>query len=69
MRYYESETDLSPKDPRWVGAWWLGFIICGVCSIVWVMPLSLFPPVIPGQQGTGYKKSSDRNAKEDLKGQ
>jgi len=26
-----------------VGAWWLGFVICAVCSVVWAVPMSMFP--------------------------
>ena len=39
--------DLSQKDPRWVGAWWLGFVICAGCSMVWAFPMLLFPAKIP----------------------
>ena len=39
--------DLSQKDPRWVGAWWLGFVICAGCSVAWAFPMLLFPAKIP----------------------
>ena len=45
-----SETDLTPRDPRWVGAWWLGFIICAGCAIVWAVPLAFFPPMLKEEQ-------------------
>lgn len=38
-----SDTNLSQRDPRWVGAWWLGFIIFGACAILMALPISLFP--------------------------
>ena len=30
-----------------MGAWWLGFVICAGCSLVWALPMLLFPPKIP----------------------
>ena len=38
-----SETDITPRDPRWIGAWWLGFLIFGVISIFPALPLFCFP--------------------------
>lgn len=43
-----SNPDISPTDPRWIGAWWLGFVICAIASIVWALPMLLFPPVLKG---------------------
>lgn len=34
---------LTPKDARWVGAWWLGFLISGGIAILSAMPLLFFP--------------------------
>ncbi|XP_052074077.1 solute carrier organic anion transporter family member 1A4-like [Mytilus californianus] len=31
------------QDPRWIGAWWLGFIVFGTLSIVTGIPLMFFP--------------------------
>ncbi|KAH8022119.1 hypothetical protein HPB51_022001 [Rhipicephalus microplus] len=31
------------KDPRWIGAWWLGYAFIGVLVIVFSMPMLLFP--------------------------
>lgn len=40
---------ITPKDPQWVGAWWLGYLIAGVLSLVaavpfWCLPKSLLRP-------------------------
>ncbi|XP_064597301.1 solute carrier organic anion transporter family member 2A1-like [Liolophura sinensis] len=37
------DTHLSTKDPRWIGAWWLGFIVFGIVAILISGPLFLFP--------------------------
>uniref|UniRef100_A0A0B7BDA8 Solute carrier organic anion transporter family member n=2 Tax=Arion vulgaris TaxID=1028688 RepID=A0A0B7BDA8_9EUPU len=37
------ETNISPRDPRWLGAWWLGFLIFGGAGILVAIPLIFFP--------------------------
>ncbi|XP_056014356.1 solute carrier organic anion transporter family member 2B1-like [Ostrea edulis] len=37
------DVDMNPRDPRWIGAWWLGFVVFGVISIFLASPLALFP--------------------------
>nr|KAI8740516.1 solute carrier organic anion transporter family member 1B3-like [Biomphalaria glabrata] len=37
------ETTMSKFDQRWVGAWWLGFIIVGSGSILFSLPVMFFP--------------------------
>src|SRR6218665_371688 len=39
---------LSPEDPRWVGAWWIGFLISGTLALLLALPLSGFPKSLPG---------------------
>ena len=34
---------LSPGDPRFVGAWWLGFIVIGLGLLLLSIPLFCFP--------------------------
>ena len=31
-------------DPRWVGAWWVGFMVLGTAIIMAALPLFFFPP-------------------------
>lgn len=49
LSLYEDPT-LSPNirknDPRWVGAWWLGFVVIGVLMFVFTLPFFLFPPAM-----------------------
>uniref|UniRef100_F7ACE2 Solute carrier organic anion transporter family member n=1 Tax=Ciona intestinalis TaxID=7719 RepID=F7ACE2_CIOIN len=40
--------NLTPSDPRWVGAWWIApLAIAGVCFLL-VIPFCTFPKTIPG---------------------
>ncbi|VDL71522.1 unnamed protein product [Nippostrongylus brasiliensis] len=32
-----------PSDPRWYGAWWIGFLVAGLASFVTSLPLCMFP--------------------------
>lgn len=59
------DVDITPRDPRWVGAWWLGFPIIAALMAVWTLPVLLFPPRLPGQT-SGVEKS---NFKEMAKGE
>ncbi len=48
---YFVDPDFGPRDPQWVGAWWLGFVICSLLSVTWAAPMILFPPVLLGGEG------------------
>ena len=37
------DVDLHPRDPRWLGAWWLGFLVFGIGAIFFGIPLMFFP--------------------------
>lgn len=41
------ETSLTPADPGWVGAWWLGFLFSGVVSWLVSIPFFMFPKLLP----------------------
>ncbi|XP_067860671.1 solute carrier organic anion transporter family member 1C1-like [Heptranchias perlo] len=61
---------ITPKDTRWVGAWWLGFLLAGVISILAAIPLFFFPKTMP-IEGKGKKRlcrSMKRAEEEDYSG-
>ena len=62
--YYFAEVTISPLHPAWIGAWWLGFVIFGVLSIVLAFPLLFFPrrmkPKSAMEKKTTLSKSSDK---------
>ncbi|XP_071481989.1 solute carrier organic anion transporter family member 4C1-like [Diadema antillarum] len=56
--------NLSPEDPGWVGAWWIGFLVCGVPMVIVAILLSLFPSELPTTAAIRAEKSnqSHRNS-------
>ncbi|GBL94497.1 Solute carrier organic anion transporter family member 5A1 [Araneus ventricosus] len=53
LNYYEDpfyDPGYGTKDPRWIGAWWLGFIILGVAIFIFSLPMILFPKRFPGKK-------------------
>ncbi|XP_050314315.1 solute carrier organic anion transporter family member 74D-like [Anthonomus grandis grandis] len=50
LKLYISPTltpTIDTKDPRWLGAWWLGWIILAVILFVFASLLALFPKTLP----------------------
>lgn len=41
------ETSLTPQHPNWIGAWWLGYIVCGALALMAALPLMWFPRRLP----------------------
>lgn len=53
LKFYENPFDdpgYGPDDPRWIGAWWIGFVLQGVLQLLLTIPLALFPRRLPGQK-------------------
>ncbi|XP_005095738.1 solute carrier organic anion transporter family member 3A1-like [Aplysia californica] len=44
---FNVDTHLNPKDSDWVGAWWLGFVLLGIVSMLASLPLFCFPRRLP----------------------
>lgn len=58
---FSDHITITPKDPQWVGAWWLGYLIAGVLSLVaavpfWCLPKSLLRPQ-SGEDSSSSEKS------------
>ena len=39
---------LDDRSPGWVGAWWIGFVLCGFLALIAGIPLMMFPKELPG---------------------
>ncbi|KAK6022657.1 hypothetical protein OSTOST_11633 [Ostertagia ostertagi] len=45
-----------PSDPRWYGAWWIGFLVAGLASFITSLPLCMFPKKL---NDTDERKKND----------
>ncbi|XP_006872378.1 PREDICTED: solute carrier organic anion transporter family member 4C1-like [Chrysochloris asiatica] len=41
-------TGITENDPRWLGAWWIGFLLAWVFAWSLIIPFSCFPKHLPG---------------------
>ena len=39
--------DLDETDPKWVGAWYIGFILAAIFGLLAVFPILTFPKLLP----------------------
>ncbi|XP_067667496.1 solute carrier organic anion transporter family member 2A1-like [Haliotis asinina] len=53
------ETDLYPRHPRWIGAWWLGYLVFGAAAVIMSIPVFFFPRRL--------KSAPPSNVEDDLK--
>uniref|UniRef100_A0A8C3G503 Solute carrier organic anion transporter family member n=1 Tax=Cyclopterus lumpus TaxID=8103 RepID=A0A8C3G503_CYCLU len=43
-------TEMTPENPLWVGAWWVGFLAGGAAALVVAFPILGYPRQLPGSQ-------------------
>ncbi|XP_064797771.1 solute carrier organic anion transporter family member 2A1-like isoform X3 [Oncorhynchus masou masou] len=55
----DSPLDLTPSDPRWVGAWWMGLLVSSGCLALASIPYFFFPQVKVPAQAKAPKTESD----------
>lgn len=46
----QQKTDLTPENPLWVGAWWIGFLLGGAVALLVSLPILGYPRQLPGSQ-------------------
>ncbi|NXE63938.1 SO1C1 protein, partial [Calcarius ornatus] len=49
---------ITPQDSRWVGAWWLGFLIGGALSFLSAIPFCFLPKSLKKPEGAKKDKAS-----------
>nr|XP_055136413.1 solute carrier organic anion transporter family member 1C1 isoform X4 [Symphalangus syndactylus] len=54
---------ITPKDPQWVGAWWLGYLIAGIISLLAAVPFWHLPKNLPRSQSREDSNSSSEKSK------
>ncbi|KAJ8669937.1 hypothetical protein QAD02_001196 [Eretmocerus hayati] len=71
LKFYISPTltpTINTDDPRWLGAWWLGWIILAILLFIFASILALFPKTLPraaarkilrNKSGTSLKAKSE----------
>ncbi|XP_052396129.1 solute carrier organic anion transporter family member 4A1-like isoform X2 [Carassius gibelio] len=46
----DQTTELTPENPLWVGAWWIGFLAGGAAALIIALPILGYPRQLPGSQ-------------------
>ncbi|XP_022350938.1 solute carrier organic anion transporter family member 1C1 isoform X3 [Enhydra lutris kenyoni] len=54
---------ITPKDPQWVGAWWLGYLIAGIVSLLAALPFWCLPKSLPRHRSKEDSSSSSEKSK------
>lgn len=52
------QIELNHKDLRWVGAWWLGFLVASCLLFLTALPYLFFPRVMPKEDGADEVEST-----------
>ncbi|XP_048148465.1 solute carrier organic anion transporter family member 4C1 isoform X1 [Corvus hawaiiensis] len=52
-------TKVDQDDPRWLGAWWIGFLVCFFAIWLLIIPFSCFPRHLPGTAKIQAEKISE----------
>ncbi|KAG8187150.1 hypothetical protein JTE90_020028 [Oedothorax gibbosus] len=63
LKYFENPFDdpgYGPDDPRWVGAWWIGFVLEGFLLLLVAIPISMFPKMPPGVKKPINRPETDK---------
>lgn len=60
---FSDHITITPKDPQWVGAWWLGYLIAGIISLLAAVPFWCLPKSLPRPRNGEDPNSSSEKSK------
>ncbi|XP_064635585.1 solute carrier organic anion transporter family member 4C1-like [Lineus longissimus] len=57
---------ITKDDPQWYGAWWIGYILCGILALIAAFPLFCYARELPGAAARRHKsyKETDEHSNE-----
>uniref|UniRef100_A0A8C1S6L7 Solute carrier organic anion transporter family member n=1 Tax=Cyprinus carpio TaxID=7962 RepID=A0A8C1S6L7_CYPCA len=57
----QESVTITPQDSRWVGAWWLGYVVSGLLTLLAALPLWFLPRALPEnpQTSKAYHPSNE----------
>lgn len=55
FKYFYFRWELTPTDPRWVGAWWVGFFISSILMFIFALPFIFFGAELPSEYVVLFK--------------
>ncbi|XP_041654609.1 solute carrier organic anion transporter family member 4A1 isoform X2 [Cheilinus undulatus] len=58
-------TDLTPENPLWVGAWWVGFLAGGAAALIIAIPILGYPRQLPGSHALMSSRVSEAHQLKD----
>ncbi len=57
LTFCPGKLDITPDDPRWIGAWWGGFLLCGALLFLSALFMFGFPQALDEQDMDGGGES------------
>ena len=60
---FSDHITITPKDPQWVGAWWLGYLIAGSITLLAAVPFWCLPRTLPRPRSREDSSSSSEKSK------